>query len=65
MKKVVVNHEECLGDGVCEDICPEVFKIGDDDLAHVLIEYPGPELEEKVQEAIDECPNGAISWVEE
>ena len=62
IRKVKINHDECLGDAVCEDICPEVFKIKDDDLAYVINDNPGPELEEKIQEAIDECPNGAITW---
>ena len=65
MRKVRINHDECLGDGVCEDICPEVFHVEDDDLAYVNEEAITPELEEKIQEAIDECPNGAIQWVEE
>lgn len=50
---------------MCEDICPEVFKVKDDDLAYVINENPSEDLEEKIQEAIDECPNGAIYWEED
>ena len=29
-KKVVVDEEECIGCGNCEDVCPEVFKLDKD-----------------------------------
>lgn len=30
-----VNHDECIGCELCAEICPDVFEIGDDGLAHV------------------------------
>jgi ferredoxin len=55
-----VDESLCIGDSICADICPEVFEMGDDQLAHVINESPGPELEERVREAGDACPTGAI-----
>ena len=65
MKKPVINRDECLGDAICEDICPEVFKVGEDDIAYVIEKNLDPSLEEKIQEAIDECPQECISWSDE
>jgi ferredoxin len=33
--KVWIEQEYCTGDGLCEEICPQVFKLGDDGLAYV------------------------------
>ena len=30
-----IEEEYCTGDGLCADICPEMFEMGDDGLAHV------------------------------
>ena len=30
-----VDHDLCIGCGVCSDVCPDVFEMGDDGLAHV------------------------------
>ncbi len=58
--KVIVDHDECIGDGICENICPEVFEVRDDGLAYVLTFEATPEILEKIEEAIDECPTSAI-----
>ena len=60
-----VDESLCIGDGICVDICPEVFEMGEDDLAHVISENPGSELHERVMEAADACPTGAIILHEE
>lgn len=65
MRKPFVDHDECIGDGVCEQICPEVFELRDDGLAYVINENPDESLYDKIDEAIEECPTGAILWVEE
>ena len=65
MKKPVIDHDECIGDGSCADICPEVFEMRDDGLAYVINEKPDESLHGKVDEAIEECPTGAITWAEE
>lgn len=58
--KVIVDQDACVGDGICEDICPEVFELRDDGLAYVLIEEPSEDLIKKVQEAAEQCPALAI-----
>ncbi len=56
MKVRIEPREECLGDGICADECPEVFEISDDGLAVVINENPGEDLREACQNAADECP---------
>ncbi len=55
-----VDHTLCIGDGICADICPEVFELRDDNLAYVINESPSTDLADKVQEAADACPTSAI-----
>jgi len=65
MKKPVIDHDECIGDGICEQICPEVFELRDDGLAYVINENPDESLYDKIEESIEECPAVAIAWEEE
>ncbi|MCL4499658.1 MAG: ferredoxin [Chloroflexi bacterium] len=62
MTKPVVDHNECIGDGLCEQICPEVFELREDGLAYVINENPDEDTKARVDESIEECPTGAISW---
>ena len=58
--KVAVDEALCSGCGLCVDICPEVFELGDE-TARVINANPGADLAEKVTEAEQGCPSGAIS----
>jgi ferredoxin len=59
--KVVVDVNLCNLHGLCLETAPEVFKIGDDGVLHVLMETPPEGLRAKVDKAVRECPTGAIS----
>ena len=59
--KVVVDVSLCNLHGLCLETVPEVFKIGDDGVLHVLNETPPEGLRAKVNSAVRECPTGAIS----
>ncbi len=57
MRVRIEPRDECLGDAICADECPEVFVINDEDgLAMVVKESPDESLREAVQSAADECP---------
>ena len=56
--KVTID-EACVACGKCEDICPEVFKVGDD-IAEVIVAIVPVEHQDAVAEAADECPVEAI-----
>ncbi len=62
--KVVIDHDLCIGDGICEAICAEVFELRDDGLAYVINENPPEELWDSVKEAVEACPVIAISTEE-
>ena len=53
--------EDCIGCGVCEGLCPDVFEIGDDGVAHALSEEVPADAEADVQSAVESCPVSAIS----
>ena len=72
--KVWIDQDLCTGDGLCEEICPDVFVLLDDGLAYVKedgapLDEPGgaasqanvPDgLDEAVEEAAEECPGECI-----
>lgn len=69
-----IDQDLCTGDGLCTEICPQVFVLLDDGLAYVkdgdqVLSDPGgsagvaavPEgLEDAVREAAEECPGECI-----
>ena len=59
--KVVVDYLVCESNAICMGIAPEVFEVRDDDNLYVLNEHPGPELRDKVEEAVRRCPKQALS----
>ncbi|MCK4176151.1 ferredoxin [Aciditerrimonas ferrireducens] len=72
--KVWIDQDLCTGDGLCEEICPQVFVLLDDGLSYVkegdqVLSDPGgqaslaavpAELEDAVREAAEECPGECI-----
>ncbi len=72
--KVWIDQDLCTGDGLCEEICPEVFTLLADGLAYVkqdgtALRDPGgaesvalvpARLEDAVREAAEECPGECI-----
>ena len=62
--KTNVDKELCIACGNCENICPDVFEMKDDDKSHVKINPVPAELKEFAFEAETECPVGAITHEE-
>ena len=72
--RVWIDQDLCTGDGLCEEIAPEVFTLLDDGLAYVkdgsrVLSEPGGEeamapvpsgREEATIESADECPGECI-----
>ncbi len=59
--KIVVDYDLCEANAVCMDVCPECFRVEEDDSLTLLIESPGEELRDKVNESVRLCPRQAIS----
>jgi ferredoxin len=59
--KVVVDYDVCASTGSCMQVCPEVFEVRSDGFLYVLQEEPPEELRERVLQAEELCPTGAIT----
>lgn len=63
--KLKVNQDLCIGCGACAAICPNVYDLNDDGLAFVKVEEIEKEDVEEAVDALEGCPTGAISEVED
>jgi ferredoxin len=59
--KATVDPDLCIGCGLCEETCPEVFRLGDDSIAHVIDDDPPAETYADIEEAAELCPTSAIT----
>ena len=51
--------EGCISCGLCASVCPEVFRMNDENVSEVY-HQPTPEQEDATQEAADGCPVSVI-----
>ena len=63
--RVIVDQDLCEGNAVCERHAPEVFRVGDDDKAHLLTGSPAESLRDKLKLAVRMCPRQAIALKED
>ncbi len=59
---VSVDHDTCIGSGICEMLESEVFVL-DDDACVSSVMSPGTLPLNRALEAVDRCPSAAISIV--
>lgn len=59
--KVTVDEDRCRGHGMCLTICPEVFELTDGGYAVADPAEVPAGLEGAASEAIENCPERAIS----
>jgi len=59
IKKVWIE-EGCTACGLCEDTCPEVFKV--EDIATVIEGVNYDDYEEQIKEAAESCPVEVIKY---
>ena len=55
---VKINLDDCIGCGVCSQLCPEVFKLDENEGKAMVISQDNLGLAE---EAVDSCPVSAIT----
>lgn len=60
IKKPVIDLSDCILCGVCQDVCPDVFRLNDAGYFEVIEspDYP----RSGVDEAIKNCPADCIAW---
>lgn len=56
--KVSVDASTCVGCGLCEQSCPEVFQVQGDGLAHVLGSHCA--VNHNLKEIAESCPVSCI-----
>lgn len=57
-------EEGCTACGLCEDICPEVFELGDREEAIVKKDVNFSNYEDEIKEAAESCPVEVILFEE-
>lgn len=62
--RVIVDPGLCEGNAVCSNVAPEVFVVGDDDLAQVKMDPIDEALRAKVDLAVRRCPRQALTLVD-
>ncbi|MEW5949533.1 MAG: ferredoxin [Thermodesulfobacteriota bacterium] len=62
-KEFYIVAEDCLACGSCAELCPDCFRFEEGAMEHAEVTgFDCPE--EKVQEAMDNCPGQCIFWRE-
>ena len=58
--KAYVNDETCIGCGTCPEVCPEVFHMTDEGIAHAIDGNIPESVYGKAKQAEESCPVEAI-----
>ncbi|MFO7888965.1 MAG: ferredoxin [bacterium] len=64
IKKVWIE-EGCIADGICQDICPEVFGANEEEEAFVKEGADLKANENCIKESAEECPVEVIRYEED
>ena len=60
---VQVNPRLCEAHGICTELSPDVFDLGDLDIVTVTDEYPDERHRAEVRAAVAACPRQAITLI--
>jgi ferredoxin len=60
MKKPIVDLSDCILCGVCEDVCPDVFRMNS--AGYIEVTEMADYSRYDVEDAIKNCPAQCISW---
>ena len=58
--KAYVDDDLCIGCGTCPEVCPEVFHMTDDGIAHAINGDIPEDVLVNAKQACDSCPVDAI-----
>jgi ferredoxin len=60
LMKVKVDQDLCTGDGICAELCPQVFQLNDDGIAEIIVSKVPADAEDACREAAESCPESCI-----
>jgi ferredoxin len=61
--RIIVDRNLCTGQGMCESVAPDIFRVADDGQVEILVAaVPDGRLGE-AEQAVDCCPNLALEIV--
>lgn len=63
--KVSIDASLCCGYGLCNQMCPEIYKLNDEGIVYLETDTVPEELLESAQEGADCCPASVITIVSE
>ena len=63
--RIHINNAACTGHGRCYALAPEVFVPDDQGHSHLLLTEIPNELRDKARNAVSNCPEEALSIVED
>jgi len=59
--RVEVDLDLCESNAVCVGIAPDVFELGEDDLARVVVDDVHSDREDDARQAVMRCPKVALA----
>lgn len=63
--RLVIDYKKCRKAAQCSYLHPELFRADAVGAPVVLVEHPGEQLRSAAEDAVELCPNGAISLRED
>ncbi len=58
--KAIIDQDSCIGCGLCESICPEVFKVNDGKSDAIASPVPAA-AQDNCEKAAESCPVQCIT----
>lgn len=58
---IVVDFDKCDSNAICMGVAPKYFEVKDDNFLYVLDEHPPDDARSLIEDAVRQCPTGAIS----
>ena len=62
--KITIDRSVCQATGMCTGIAPDLFELDEDGTLHLLDPEPGQETRPAVEQAVRNCPTGAITFTD-
>lgn len=59
--RAAIDTTRCTGIGLCEATAPDFFELGDDGLAHLLVEAVDVARRQELEDAALNCPTQSIT----